>query len=492
MAYAKVNSITNADMAKVFNIEKASFGKIAGIDAPAGAAVTEISNTYSLNFDGVDDIFYSGTLTPNLGTWSLWFKSPPKSGWGVILSFDTNVAYFGYDGSGDLFVIWTGARPGSGSYHYFNANYDDDAWHQVVFQFSGGAATSWNNRIRGYIDGSLEIDETETRDYSSYGIVPTEICLGAYSVATDNLHFEGSIDELGFWDDHILTADEITTIYNSGTPIDLQQDGGNYSSSANLTTYYRMGDGDTYPTIEDNEGSNDATMTNMTSGDLVEDVPVAFDAYSILLDGVDDYMTADGAAEVISGDLGSVSLWAKLGTYSYTETIFNSRIDGDNYLWCFYHGGTNQTRFEMKGNGTEETLMTTTAVENNGWHHFAFTWDSSGNTSAFYVDGSSVDTGTAPAFNGTIDEIEFGKRRYTAWGEFAGNMNDIALFNDVLTSVEVTAIYNSGVPKDESSHSGLVGYWKMEENTGTTVADSSSNSNVITLINGAAFAADTP
>jgi len=244
-----------------------------GIVPAAAAGVTALTNTYSLNFDGVDDIFYSGTLTPDLGTWSFWFKSPPKSGWAVPFSFDTNVSFLGWEASGDLCITWTGARPGSGSYHYFNANYDDDAWHQIVFQFSGGAATSWNNRIRGYIDGSLEIDETEIRDYSAYGIKPTEICIGAYSPYTDNLHFEGNIDELAFWDDHILTAEEITTIYNSGTPIDLQQDGGDYSSSANLTHYFRMGDGDTYPTIQDQVGSLDGTMTNMVSGDIEEDVP---------------------------------------------------------------------------------------------------------------------------------------------------------------------------------------------------------------------------
>ena len=36
-----------------------------------------------------------------------------------------------------------------------------------------------------------------------------------------------------------------------------------------------MGDGDTHPTIEDNAGSNDMTMTNMASGDIEEDVPSA-------------------------------------------------------------------------------------------------------------------------------------------------------------------------------------------------------------------------
>jgi len=64
----------------------------------------------------------------------------------------------------------------------------------------------------------------------------------------------------------------------------------------------------------------------------------------------------------------------------------------------------------------------------------------------------------------------------------------MAFFDDVLTSGEVSAIYNSGKPKDESSHSGLVGYWKMESNTD----DSSSNSNTLTLVSGATYSTDVP
>jgi len=227
------------------------------------------------------------------------------------------------------------------------------------------------------------------------------------------------------------------------------------------------------------------------SGFTASFAPAFTDAYSILLDGVDDHLTADGAASEI-GTTGSVSMWAKLETYAYTESMFSARIDSNNYLWLFYHGGTNQTRFEIKGDGTEETLISSAAVENNGWHHFAFTWDTGDDQSALYIDGSSVDTGTAAALDGTQSGIDFGKRRGMAWEQFEGNMNDIALFDDVLTSGEVSTIYNSGDPKDESSHDHLVGYWKMEENTGTSVADSSSNSNAITLVNGAAWSSDVP
>ena len=51
-------------------------------------------------------------------------------------------------------------------------------------------------------------------------------------------------------------------------------------------------------------------------------------------------------------------------------------------------------------------------------------------------------------------------------------------------------MYNSGTPIDLTSNSGnydnsndLIGYWKFDEGTGTSIADSSSNSNAATLNN---------
>ena len=57
-------------------------------------------------------------------------------------------------------------------------------------------------------------------------------------------------------------------IYNSGTPSDL----GLLSTPS--IQYLRMGDAnDVFPDLYDYEGSNDAEMINMTSADIVSDVP---------------------------------------------------------------------------------------------------------------------------------------------------------------------------------------------------------------------------
>jgi hypothetical protein len=84
--------------------------------------------------------------------------------------------------------------------------------------------------------------------------------------------FAGNIDEVAIWDT-LLDDDAVTAIYNSGTPISLTSNSGNYDNSSDLVGWWRMGDGDTYSTIADNEGSNDGTMTNMASDDIEENTP---------------------------------------------------------------------------------------------------------------------------------------------------------------------------------------------------------------------------
>jgi len=215
------------------------------------------------------------------------------------------------------------------------------------------------------------------------------------------------------------------------------------------------------------------------------------DAYSVAFDGTDDEVNANGAGAVISGDLGSVSMWFKMNVAANSLCLLYFEVDSNNRLLIYHHGGRNEFTMEHKGGGTERAIIDTTTVEGNGWHHLAYTWDTAADASVLYLDGSSIGTGQAADFTGTISNVSIGYR-YNGGMYFDGKLNDVSLYDDVLTAGEVTAIYNNGAPTDLSSHSGLVAYWKFEENTGTTVADSSSNSNVATLANGTAFTKDTP
>jgi hypothetical protein len=71
---------------------------------------------------------------------------------------------------------------------------------------------------------------------------------------------------------------------------------------------------------------------------------------------------------------------------------------------------------------------------------------------------------------------------------FTGKIDEVAVWNDELTSAEVTTIYNSGYSLDVSTDSGnyesadnLTGYYRFNEGSGTSLQDNSSNSNTGTI-----------
>jgi len=222
-------------------------------------AVNVYSNTKSINFDATDDYMVSGSnVSYDEGSFITWAKYTGASN---QIFWHVSGNYYLYYLSGSILRF---RHPMTGSTNV-TANINDGNWHCIVGTAEGGSGSS--STIKIYVDGSLVVTDTDTRTYT---VTANVITLGAWP--TPSLVLNGSLDEVAFWSS-VLSASEVTELYNSGTPIDLSSDIGNYSSSSNLLNWWRMGDGDTYPTIQDNQGSNDLTMTNMTSGDIVADVP---------------------------------------------------------------------------------------------------------------------------------------------------------------------------------------------------------------------------
>ena len=133
------------------------------------------------------------------------------------------------------------------------------------------------------------------------------------------------------------------------------------------------------------------------------------------------------------------------------------------------------------------------------------TWDYSDGetgTAAIYVDGvkATVETSyMAKTVDNSTDKLYLGKAEAVeAQNYFDGSLDEVAVWNSALSLSEITAIYNSGSgltaswnSGDYQSSSNLQTYWRFNEETGTSVADASSNSNAGT-INGATWSTDSP
>ena len=206
---------------------------------------------------------------------------------------------------------------------------------------------------------------------------------------------------------------------------------------------------------------------------------------SVALDGTNDYITVHPAGAVLDGTVGSISCWFKLDTVTSSIHLYRFQVDGSNYIRCFYHASRNNLRAIHYGSATNTVSTSNQTVENNGWHHFAHTWSESADANIIYVDTVAVSASGLGSFldeGGEGFQMFIGSNQGTA-NYWKGNVDEFAIFDDVLSAGEVGTIYNSGTPTDISSHSGLIGYWRFENNTD----DSSSNSNAITLVNGAAY-----
>ena len=96
---------------------------------------------------------------------------------------------------------------------------------------------------------------------------------------------------------------------------------------------------------------------------------------------------------------------------------------------------------------------------------------------------------TTPSWPDADDEngipIYFGARNAIAVEGYnlgwSCGLDEVAIFDEVKDSDWIISAYNSGKPNDLQNESGLVGYWRFEEGSKTTVKDLSGNGNHGTL-----------
>ena len=235
-------------------------------------------NVYSLAFDGIDDYLDLGdadAFTPNNSganrgfSMSFWIKTSSKSNQVLSKNISGDKEYglvLRYNGYPRLALY---SSDNNSIYQYLDINTDitDGNWHNIIFTFDLGSTSS---SLVGYLDGVQNTDGSG----ATYGSAGTWVSV-SNTAADLRIGYQGggygdiSLDELAFFDD-TLTSTQATTIYNSGEPNDL-------SSISNLIGWWRNGDTagpSVYPTItDDSSNSNNGTMTNMDSGDIVTDVP---------------------------------------------------------------------------------------------------------------------------------------------------------------------------------------------------------------------------
>lgn len=236
-----------------------------------GAPSVPFNNTISTQFDGINDYVTIGDAFnyehSQQFSASIWIKPNNFAALRYYLgNIDLAGTVYGWRlGISTLGELTAQTRVNGGA--YAPTTFTDlvmvaGTWNHVVFKWLGG---SNNNQTRMYLNGVLSAIIPSVGSMVTSWLTANNLEIGrAYSN-----YFVGNIDEVSLFN-KALSDSEVAELFNAGTPIDPSTS----SVAGNLTNWYRMGDGDTFPTITNNAmvGEN-GTMTNMVAGAFVLDVP---------------------------------------------------------------------------------------------------------------------------------------------------------------------------------------------------------------------------
>jgi hypothetical protein len=230
-------------------------------------------------------------------------------------------------------------------------------------------------------------------------------------------------------------------------------------------------------------------MINMTASDIVADTPLSnkWDVYSVLFDGVDEYVTTTADDTLASK---SFSFWAKSD-----QTGPNGVFDHGSWQKGSFEFNDNSGRPRLDlGSSTLRYWTDNSAQDDNAWHHWVcyIEYDDITNCK-LYCDGVllGVNYTAENLYYAYSTGLRIGRGSFSY---FDGSLDEFAVFDGELTLAQVVAIYNGGVPADLSSLSPDA-WWRMGDGDYYDILkDSSGNDHDGTMTNmeSSDIRADTP
>ena len=214
----------------------------------------------------------------------------------------------------------------------------------------------------------------------------------------------------------------------------------------------------------------------------------------ISLDGVDDYLSVGNTSILRPTQAVSVEAWVRPTAFVQFAAIV------DNMNWT----GTNIDGYELyttsdghfgckigSASSASDDCISSSSYTVNQWYHVAFTYDKT--SVKLYVNGileGEKSFSQDIDYTDVIGDYGLNIGRFRDENEqihFNGKIDEVRLWNDARTHSELQASYASLAGNDDN----LVGYWRLDEASGTLSGDATGNGNTATLANGTAWLSST-
>ena len=408
------------------------------------------TNTYSLDFDGVDDyvstnskiigsnITLSGWVNFNGGSYTSFVSQFPMS----ITPSNTNapnetIGRFYKSGRGMEITIQCYDQTGGNfsTYSVRSFDFEGAGWQHVcwtynvttkhIYVYVNGFAQTWTN-----FGGTIT---TPYLTAVSSRVYERDLTIGRVKPASSTGTYLGLVDEVSTYN-RILTQEEITSI--SSAPTDL--------TSLSPTAWYRMGDNGAYKSPQWLIPSNE-------NKDKVSN-------YSLELDGIDDYIDLgnDSSLDIFGSDF-TISLWAKWGAQTTNSNGLVNFASNTNKAVITLGFSTQYGKISF-GTGSSSIVGILydcgSGYDDGDWHHIMCTLE--GSTRTIYVDGVDISSSGSVSSIGVGSNNDIGNRARSRY--FVGNIDEVSIFDSV---IPIGDIWNgSGQP---TTISGAVAHWRMGE-----------------------------
>ena len=308
---------------------------------------------------------------------------------------------------------------------------------------------------------------------------------------TDWYHFaitiNDSANEAYLYQNGILKA----TVSNVGTPSQTTD------TSAKIGGFWGNGLTNNFNGQISNMALYQTTLDAQTISQMAKSrfTPMRDNRFSVVdFDGSNDYIDCGSFSSSVfsdSYDNGlTMSAWFKTDNVDNFQGIVEIGLTSGSHGTIQLAVNPDTDTLMFRANGAVKTVTSSTTIAVNTWYYVSGVFDGSSNELKIYINGSlsaTVSYSSALDFSTYGRQIDIGRMRNDL--ELAGSISSVSIYNTAKSAEEVYAIYQQGITYDESSLSGLVGYWRMGDDTSKaypTIADSSSNSNDGTMISNGA------